>query len=291
TTFNGSALAYARDHRTHHKWTDQEQDPKNPSRGMFYAHIGWWLLKKKDIVKHYGKKLPFDDLYDDPLLKFQHKFYIPLAFVFGLVLPTIIPWCLWRESLLTAFLLLGPLRICVVLHHLFTVNSLAHYVGWRPYDRFMRPTENRLVIYLSLGEGNHNYHHTFPWDYASGETAFWESYNPSTLFIHFFRCIGLAYDLKKPSAELIQQVIERKGIPEYFAKRNNKNLCYRIIRGGLDWTVGLMTSLWTVVAIIVFKALTAQNMILIDNRLEPYLGPYLLDLNNYWPSGNLIVFY
>ncbi|CAG2115274.1 unnamed protein product, partial [Medioppia subpectinata] len=42
TTFNGSALAYARDHRTHHKWTDQEQDPKNPSRGMFYAHIGWW---------------------------------------------------------------------------------------------------------------------------------------------------------------------------------------------------------------------------------------------------------
>ncbi|CAG2118472.1 unnamed protein product, partial [Medioppia subpectinata] len=154
TTLNGSALAYARDHRTHHKWTDEEQDPKNPSRGMFYAHIGWWLLRKKDIVKHYGNKLSFDDLYADPLIKFQHKFYTPLAIMCGLLVPTLIPWCLWREHLLTAFLLCGPLRICVTLHHLFTVNSLAHYVGRRPYDRSMRPTENRLVIYLSLGEGN-----------------------------------------------------------------------------------------------------------------------------------------
>jgi stearoyl-CoA desaturase (delta-9 desaturase) len=286
-TVNGSALSYARDHRTHHKWTDQEQDPKNPSRGFFYAHIGWWLLNKKEIVKEYGRKLNFDDLYNDPILRFQHKFYVPLVIIFGFIFPTLIPFYCWGENPLTAFLLCGPLRVCVILHHLFTVNSLAHFVGWRPYDREMRPTENRLVIYLSLGEGNHNYHHTFPWDYSSSEKKWWEFFNPATLFINFCELIGLAHDLKKPSNELVRQVVQRKGIPEYFERFQNKSLLSRIVWGAFDWFVGIFVSLWPVFSIIIFKAVTCRDLILIDSCFKPYIG----FLSDYWFCDRFLVFY
>ncbi len=64
-TMNGSAFSYARDHRTHHKHSDTEADPKNPSAGLLYAHIGWWCFDKSSIVKDAGSKLDFSDLTKD----------------------------------------------------------------------------------------------------------------------------------------------------------------------------------------------------------------------------------
>ncbi|CAG2119444.1 unnamed protein product, partial [Medioppia subpectinata] len=151
-TVNGSVFSYARDHRTHHKWSETEADPKNPSRGFFFAHIGWWMLKKRPEVIKNGQKLAFDDLLDDWVVRYQHKLYYPLVVLFGFAVPTLIPYYCWSESLLTAFLVCGCLRTVVVLHHLFTVNSVSHFWGDRPYNNEMRPTENRLVVYLSMGE-------------------------------------------------------------------------------------------------------------------------------------------
>ncbi len=128
-TINGSIFSYSRDHRNHHKWPATHADPKNPGRGFFFAHIGWWLLKKRPEVMEYGKKVPLDDLYSDPLVVFQHKFYIPLVIIFGLIFPTLTPFILWRENILTAFLICCCFRTVVVLHHLFTVNSVAHFWG------------------------------------------------------------------------------------------------------------------------------------------------------------------
>ncbi|XP_054152649.1 acyl-CoA desaturase 3-like [Oppia nitens] len=286
TTLNGSALSYARDHRTHHKWTDREQDPKNPSRGLFYSHYGWWLLKKQPIVKQWGRKLNYDDLYADPMLVLQHRYYTPLAIVFGFIIPTLIPWLIWSENPLTAFLLCGVLRTCVILNHLFTVNSIAHYVGWRPYDRHILPTENRLVIYLSLGEGNHNYHHTFPWDYSSSEQNCWEFYNPSTFFIKSMQWLGMAYDLKRPTSELVAKVVDRKGIPEYFGPIRRRHVCTRLVLGLVDWIVGILVSLWPVFSIVAFKAATGQDMIIIDHRFEPYVDW----MKNFWFTDNFIVY-
>ena len=152
-TMNGSAFSYARDHRTHHKYSDTDGDPKNPSRGLFYSHIGWWMLKKTQKVKEHGNKLDFSDLKQDWVVWYQHRFYLPLFVLLGLVMPTLVPYYCWNEDLLTSFYLCGIIRTVVVLHHLFTVNSIAHFFGSRPYDFRIRPTENRLVIYLSLGEG------------------------------------------------------------------------------------------------------------------------------------------
>lgn len=112
---HGSAFSYARDHRTHHKYTDTDADPKNPSRGLFYSHIGWWLLKKSQNVKDHGNKLDFTDLTQDWAVRNQHRFYAPLFVLLGLVVPTLVPYYCWGENLFTAFYLCGVIRTVVVL--------------------------------------------------------------------------------------------------------------------------------------------------------------------------------
>ena len=149
---NDSIFSYVRDHRTHHKWSDTEADPKNSNRGFWFAHIGWWILKKDDKVIENGKKLSYDDLWEDPIVKYQHIFYTPLAIIFAYIMPTLIP-LLWSEDLLTAFVSCVGIRAIVVLHHMWTVNSIAHIFGDRIYDKQLKPTENKLVVYMSMGEG------------------------------------------------------------------------------------------------------------------------------------------
>lgn len=133
-TINGSAFSYARDHRNHHKWPASHADPKNPGRGFFFAHIGWWMLKKKPEVAFYGRKVPIDDLLEDRWLMFQHRFYLPLVVIFAFALPIAVPIVAWGEDPAMAVALCF-VRIVVVLHHLFTVNSVAHFWGQKHYNR------------------------------------------------------------------------------------------------------------------------------------------------------------
>ena len=130
-TVNGSILSYSRDHRNHHKWPATHADPKNPGRGFFFAHIGWWMLKKRPEVMQYGKKVPVVDLMNDPIVYYQHKFYLPLVIVLGYLFPTFLPVLAWGEDVKVAFFTCACLRTVVVLHHLFTVNSVAHFLGDR----------------------------------------------------------------------------------------------------------------------------------------------------------------
>jgi stearoyl-CoA desaturase (delta-9 desaturase) len=76
--------------------------------------------------------------------------------------------------------------------------------------RKIQPAENRVVSALALGEGWHNYHHTFPWDYKTSELGDY-MLNVTTGFIDFFAYIGWAYDLKQASKTLIQKVVQQEG--------------------------------------------------------------------------------
>lgn len=133
-TINGSALSYARDHRNHHKWPATHADPKNPARGFFFAHIGWWMLRKRPEVLTFGNKVPIEDLLADRMLMLQHQYYIPLVLFWSFIVPIGVPVFVWNEN---PFVSLATciIRIVVVLHHLFTVNSVAHFWGYRPYNR------------------------------------------------------------------------------------------------------------------------------------------------------------
>lgn len=75
--------------------------------------------------------------------------------------------------------------------------------------RYISPVENLAVSLAALGEGWHNYHHVFPWDYRTGELG--NAYNPSTTFIDFFAKIGWAYDLKFASNSMIARRAKKSG--------------------------------------------------------------------------------
>lgn len=91
---------------------------------------------------------------DDLIFKFFYfSNYILLAILFGVVLPTAVPCLLWNERLSNAFFVATVLRFVVTLHATFTVNSLAHLYGSRPYDRTINPRQNLVVqTYFWLGD-------------------------------------------------------------------------------------------------------------------------------------------
>lgn len=78
------------------------------------------------------------------------------------------------------------------------------------FSRHINPAENSIVAKLAMGEGWHNYHHTFPWDYKTSELGTYSS-NWTTLFLDACAKLGLAYDMKTVSEEMIQKRVVRTG--------------------------------------------------------------------------------
>ena len=202
-------LEWCRDHRVHHKHTETSADPHNAKRGFFFAHAGWLLMKKHPDVIIKGHSVDISDLKQDPVVMFQHRHYLKLCFFFTVFLPVFIPWYFWGEDLLVAFLLLMALRYVVTLHSTWLVNSAAHLWGSRRYDKNINPSNNRFVSFAAIGEGFHNYHHTFPYDYATSEWG--PSMNITTICIDIWAALGLVYDRKQVSQESIERVRRRLG--------------------------------------------------------------------------------
>lgn len=200
---------WSRDHRVHHKWSETHADPYNANRGMFFSHVGWLLMKKHPDVMKYGNKLNFDDVLSDPIVQFQRKYYQPLFWSVCALMPTLVPYFGWGESAFVAFTVAGTARYVFTLHMTWLVNSLAHYYGIRPYDSGINPAENKLVSLGAIGEGFHNFHHSFPFDYQSSEMGY--SLNITTMFIDLMYMFGQAYDLRTVSKSVIAGKKERTG--------------------------------------------------------------------------------
>lgn len=117
---------------------------------------------------------------------------------------------LWNEGFWTSFFVSFLLRFILSLHATFLINSVAHMWGYRPYDKSIKPTQTNLVSAVTFGEGFHNYHHTFPWDYRAAEFGS-ISLNSARVFIEVMSWIGLAYDLKTVSNNVVNMRIKRTG--------------------------------------------------------------------------------
>ncbi|KAJ8675188.1 hypothetical protein QAD02_010974 [Eretmocerus hayati] len=208
--FQDAVVDWARDHRMHHKYSETNADPHNAKRGFFFAHVGWLLCRKHPDIKEKGKGIDLSDLYSDPILRFQKKYYLILMPLLCFILPTVIPVYFWDETWKNAFFVPTILRYTVTLNITWLVNSAAHLIGSKPYDRFINPAQNAGVALLALGEGWHNYHHVFPWDYKTAELGdYWQNF--TTAFIDFFAKIGWAYDLKTVSTDVVKKRVERTG--------------------------------------------------------------------------------
>jgi len=186
--FEGSIRWWSRNHRAHHKYVDTDKDPYNVIKGFMHAHIGWMIYKQD------GKKCGRADISDldkDTIVIWQHKNYVLLALIFSVCIPTLI--CgLWNDFM-GGFFYASILRIVFLHHSTFFVNSLAHYVGNRPFSDNHTAANSMITAMLTFGEGYHNYHHEFPQDYRNGIQYY--HYDPTKWLIAGCSLFGLTYDL------------------------------------------------------------------------------------------------
>ncbi|XP_043469523.1 acyl-CoA Delta(11) desaturase-like [Leptopilina heterotoma] len=197
-------------HRVHHKYTDMDADPHNASRGFFYAHIGWWVQKKNPEFLKRLKEIDMSDVKADPVANFGDKYYYSMLTLMTVILPSLVPIFLWNESFYWAILSQAFMRYVLALNSILLINSAAHMFGSKPFNRYIMPSENRLVVLLTTGEGWHNFHHTFPWDFRAGGIDKYD-FNLTSFLIKQFEKIGWAYDLKTASNDLIKATSIKRG--------------------------------------------------------------------------------
>jgi stearoyl-CoA desaturase (delta-9 desaturase) len=196
--FENSVLLWSCEHRSHHKHVDHEDDPYCISKGLFHAHIGWLLFKLDPPP-------PFDnvsDLKKDPLVLWQDRYIHWIAAIVSFVLPATIGY-LWGGwiSALGAFLIAGVARIVVLQHCTFCINSLCHYLGDRPYSSKCSARDSWIMAIVTLGEGYHNYHHEFQYDYRNGVKP-WQ-FDPTKWVIWILSKLRLARKLRRVPEERI----------------------------------------------------------------------------------------
>ncbi|CAB3245065.1 unnamed protein product [Arctia plantaginis] len=200
---------WIRDHRLHHKFSDTNADPHNANRGFFFSHIGWLMTVKNEEVIKEGKKIDMSDIENDEIIMFFNRNSTILNLIFCFVIPTLTGILLWKEDWKCAVAWQCFIRFLLVFHGELTVNSLAHIHGYTPYNKKIIPKQNKLVSTITFGEGWHNYHHMFPFDYKAAE--FIDMLSFSTSLIKWFEKKGWAYDLKEASPEMVISVVNRLG--------------------------------------------------------------------------------
>ncbi|KAI1294688.1 Delta(9)-fatty-acid desaturase fat-6 [Halotydeus destructor] len=185
---------WAGEHRCHHKWSESDCDPHNPRRGSFFAHVGFAIHARHPAALEKSKSLNYDDLKQDPVVKFYTDYCLPTYILVGMLLPTAVPVLFWNESIFTAIMLAYFGRSVLIFHCTMLINSAAHVFGDKNYSARIGATDNAWVSAITLGSGQHNFHHTFPQDYRSSELT--SDYNPTRHFIELMAHLGLAHSLK-----------------------------------------------------------------------------------------------
>lgn len=196
--FENSALQWVSDHRRHHKHVDHDDDPYDISQGFWYAHMGWILFKL-------DAEPPLDnvpDLRKDRLVIFQDRYYVQIAIVVGLLIPTAIGYLHsgWLGAL-GCFLLAGVARVTAVQHMTFFINSLCHTIGAQPYSDRCSARDSWIMAIFTFGEGYHNYHHEFQHDYRNGVK--WWQWDPTKWTIWTLEKLHLVRGLRRVPEEKV----------------------------------------------------------------------------------------
>ncbi|TQV86528.1 fatty acid desaturase [Aliikangiella coralliicola] len=214
-----SALHWSSDHRVHHRHVDDNDiDPYSAKRGFWYSHIGWML---REYQQHrYSDYKNVRDLQRDPIVMWQHRNYLMLVVLTNFGFPLL--FGLINGNIVGSLLLIGVTRLVVSHHVTFFINSLAHMWGSQPYSDQNTAKDNPLVALLTYGEGYHNFHHAFQYDYRNAIK--WWQFDPTKWFIKSLSWLGLAKNLKKISEEKINQAIAKQQLNKTCCKLMNLSL-------------------------------------------------------------------
>ncbi|KAF8321747.1 hypothetical protein DL93DRAFT_2093707 [Clavulina sp. PMI_390] len=185
----GSIKWWSRGHRAHHRYTDTDLDPYGAHHGLFWSHLGWMVFKprRKPGVADVS------DLAKNPVVQFQHRWYVEMLVFMAFIAPTLIAGFGWGDFR-GGFFYAGAARLVFVHHSTFCVNSLAHWLGDTPFDDKNTPRDHVITALVTIGEGYHNFHHEFPMDYRNAIK--WYQYDPTKWFIAINSFFGLATHLK-----------------------------------------------------------------------------------------------
>jgi stearoyl-CoA desaturase (Delta-9 desaturase) len=190
----GRAIDWAANHLKHHAFADEEGDPHSPLEGFFHAHVGWLFSAPAPDRERYCKRH-----LADPVIVFIDRTFL-LWVGLGLLIPYLIAG--WNGLLWGGFV-----RITVVNHVTWAVNSVCHTFGERPFDIKDESRNNWLVGLLAFGEGWHHNHHAFPAMAYHGMS--WRQFDLSAIIIRLLAKLSLARNVKMPSTDLIER--RRKG--------------------------------------------------------------------------------
>jgi len=203
----GPVISWVADHRKHHAFADREGDPHSPHvdhgggwagamRGLFHAHLGWLFIHTQR-----GNKERFaPDLLKDPVVSWVDRTFLVWA-TLGLLLPFAAGWVIGGTffAACTGLLWGGLVRVFVLHHFTYSVNSLCHVFGRREFETSDESRNLALIAIPTLGEAYHNSHHAFPTSAAHGLRR--RQIDISALVIAAMERVGLAWDVVRVSPE------------------------------------------------------------------------------------------
>jgi stearoyl-CoA desaturase (delta-9 desaturase) len=222
----GPVMAWVADHRKHHAHADEEGDPHSPHvghgdgvagvlRGLWHAHAGWLLSTQGQASAR--KYAP--DLYEDPGMRLINRRF-PLLVLLSLAIPAAAGWALsgTLAGAATGLLWGGLVRIFLVHHVTWSVNSVCHFLGTRRFETDDESTNVAWLALPSLGEAWHHNHHAFPRSASHGLRRWERALDPSALVIKLLEKVGLARNVVTIGPER-QAQRERTGAPLRAAPR------------------------------------------------------------------------
>jgi stearoyl-CoA desaturase (Delta-9 desaturase) len=205
----GSVLSWVADHRRHHAYADKEGDPHSPHldegegllgviKGLWHAHMGWLFATEKTDISRWAP-----DLNKDAIMRRIDSLF-PLWVTISFALPAVAGLLITRSwsGALTAFLWGGLVRIFMLHHVTWSINSICHFYGRRPFQTTDYSTNNWLLSLVSFGESWHNNHHAFPTSAVHG-LGKWQI-DLSAWVIAAFERLGLARNVKRVSTKQLQ---------------------------------------------------------------------------------------
>jgi stearoyl-CoA desaturase (delta-9 desaturase) len=207
-SLQGPVIRWCAVHRRHHQCSDDEGDPHSPHghgtgvvamiKGAWHAHVGWIFQPDKPDLARSVK-----DLTADKALLFIDRTFL-LWVALGLLIPAVIGWAVTGSGwgFLSGLLWGGLVRICVMHHATWCINSVCHIWGARPYNSGDHSRNNPIFGIVSLGEGWHNNHHAFPTSARHGLR--WWQFDFTWVVIKALSLVGLAWNVRVPNEQALK---------------------------------------------------------------------------------------
>jgi stearoyl-CoA desaturase (delta-9 desaturase) len=205
----GPVISWVADHRKHHTFSDEQGDPHSPHvdhghgwggvmRGLFHAHMGWLFIHTQR-----GSKERFaPDLVEDPVISWVDRTFLVWA-VLGLFIPFLLGWAIGGTlfAAVTGLLWGGLVRVFVLHHFTYSINSLCHVFGNRDFETTDHSRNLGLIAIPTLGEAWHNNHHAFPTSAVHGLGRY--QIDVSALVITGLEKLRLVWDVVRVSPERV----------------------------------------------------------------------------------------